>query len=319
MEKLEQGNDRETLPYEEAQSILVVDDDLAILDIVGHFITSLNIPFRTAKDGLEALELMEQEEATIVITDLLMPRMDGMTLIRELKKRWPTVDIIVMTGYGKDFSYTDVISAGASDFIQKPFNFNELEAKLRRVIRERNLMAALRRLSIRDGLTDLYNRRFFEQKLEEEAERSYRQGYPLFLIMVDLDNFKPVNDNYGHQEGDRILKNLAEVLMKSTRKYVDSCFRYGGDEFTVIIPQARLEQVQFIADRIRRNYLETDRKNTTLSIGISKFKRTNKKLRDDLYVLLHTADEAMYRAKELGGNRVVVHETAMEEDTHSSG
>ncbi|OCC16269.1 diguanylate cyclase/phosphodiesterase (GGDEF & EAL domains) with PAS/PAC sensor(s) [Dissulfuribacter thermophilus] len=311
--------DSERFAYEEKQSIIVVDDDPAILGIVGHFIDSINIPFKIAKDGVEALELMEQEHATIVITDLLMPRMDGMRLIREIKKRWPDTDIIVMTGYGKDFSYTDVISAGASDFIQKPFNFNELEAKLRRVIRERNLRATLKRLSIRDGLTDLFNRRYFEQKLEEEAERAYRQGYPLFLILVDLDKFKPVNDTYGHQEGDKILRNLAKILINSTRKYVDSAFRFGGDEFTLIIPQANLRQVQIIAERIRQNYLETDRKGTTLSIGISRFKRTNRKLRDDLYTLIHQADEAMYKAKELGGDRVIVHKSAMEASAQYDG
>ena len=316
MDQKDKKRDVAPFPHEEKQSIIVVDDDNAILDIVGHFIDSMDIPYRTAKDGIKAMDLMEKRQSTIVITDLLMPRMDGMTLIRELKARWPDVDIIVMTGYGKDFSYTDVINAGACDFIQKPFNFNELEAKLRRVIRERNLRAALRRLSIRDCLTDLYNRRFFEQKLEEEAERAYRQGYSLFLIMVDLDNFKLVNDTFGHQEGDRILKNLAMVMLQSTRKYVDSVFRYGGDEFTVIIPQAKLEQVQLIAERIRRNYLETDRRDTTVSIGISRFKRSKKRLRDDLYTLLHTADEAMYEAKERGGNRVVVHESVMECPTY---
>jgi len=301
----------EDLP-KEPQRMLVVDDDPTILSLLGEFLDSLNYQYRTALNGIEALQLLEQASCTIVITDLLMPKMNGMELIPKIKEMWPDTDIIVMTGYSRDFRYTDVIGAGASDFIQKPFNLNELEAKLNRVIRERALRAMLRRLSIRDGLTDLYNRRFFEQRLEEEAERASRQGYPLFLIMLDLDNFKELNDCFGHQAGDRVLKSLAQVIRGSTRKYVDIAFRYGGDEFAVIVPQASLEQVEQIAERMRRNFLEADGiGTTTISLGVSRFKREHERIRHDINVFVHEADDAMYAAKKAGGNRVVLHEGAI--------
>jgi len=292
---------------QEPQALLAVDDDPAILTLLGEFWERLGYQYRTAPDGEAAVALLEQAPSTIVVTDLLMPRMGGMELIRMVRQRWPDTDLLVMTGYARNFSYTDVIRAGASDFIQKPFELDELEAKLKRIIRERALRALLRRLAVRDALTDLYNRRFFEHKLEEEAERASRQNYLLFLVMLDVDNFKDLNDTVGHQAGDEILKRLAFVLQNSTRHHVDTCFRFGGDEFAVIIPQATPEQAEQISERIRRNYLLEDRGKTTVSVGVSVFHRTGRHLREDINALVREADTAMYAAKKAGGNRVVVH------------
>ena len=298
---------------QEPQQLLLVDDDPTILNLLAEFVSRLGHQYRTAGDGLEAMSLLEQSPATIVITDLLMPRMDGMELIREIKKLWPETDVMAITGYSRDFHYTDVIKAGACDFIQKPFNLDELEAKLNRIIRERGYRALLKRLSIRDVLTDLYNRRFLDQKLEEEAQRATRQNYPLFLIILDLDNFKELNDTLGHQAGDEVLQRLAHVLSNSIRRNVDIPFRYGGDEFAVMIPQAGTEQVKRIAERIRRNYLNEDIGKTSLSIGISRFRKTNRGLREDINDFMHKADDSMYAAKKVGGNKVIFHEEIKKE------
>ncbi|MCK4604189.1 MAG: diguanylate cyclase [Deltaproteobacteria bacterium] len=293
---------------QEPQQLLLVDDDPTILNLLAEFVSRLGHQYRTAGDGLEAMSLLEQSPATIVITDLLMPRMDGMELIREIKKLWPETDVMAITGYSRDFHYTDVIKAGACDFIQKPFNLDELDAKLNRIVRERGYRALLKRLSIRDVLTDLYNRRFLDQKLEEEAQRATRQNYSLFLIILDLDNFKELNDTLGHQAGDEVLQRLAHVLSNSIRRNVDIPFRYGGDEFAVMIPQAGTEQVKQIAERIRRNYLNEDIGKTSLSLGISRFRGTNSGLREDINDFVHKADVSMYTAKKAGGNKVIFHE-----------
>ncbi|MBW1925882.1 MAG: diguanylate cyclase [Deltaproteobacteria bacterium] len=299
---------------QELQQLLIVDDDPVILDLLSEFFSRLGYQYYSAGDGLEAMSLLEQHLITIVITDLLMPRMDGMELIREIKKLWPEIDIIAITGYSRDFNYSDVIRAGASDFIRKPFNLDELKAKLDRIIRERGYRALLKRLSIRDILTDLYNRRFLDIKLEKEAQRATRQNYPLFLIMLDLDNFKELNDALGHQAGDEVLRRLAGVLNDSVRSNVDIPFRYGGDEFAVMIPHASTEQVKQIAERIRRNYLnEQDVGKTSLSLGISRFRRTNKGLREDINELIYKADSSMYIAKRAGGNRVIFQEETKKE------
>ncbi len=298
---------------QEPQQLLLVDDDTTILNLLAEFLFRLGHQYRTAGNGLEAMSLLEQSPATIVITDILMPEMDGMELIRNIKKFWPETDVMAITGYSRNFNYTDVIKAGACDFIRKPFNLDELEAKLNRIIRERGYRALLKRLSIRDVLTDLYNRRFLDQKLEEEAQRAARQDYPLFLIILDLDNFKELNDTLGHQAGDEILQRLAHVLNNSIRRNVDIPFRYGGDEFAVMIPQADTKQVKQIAERIQRNYLNEDIGKTSLSLGISRFSKTNGGLREDINDFIHKADVSMYNAKKTGGNKIIFHEEIKKE------
>jgi two-component system cell cycle response regulator len=298
---------------QEPQQLLLVDDAPTILNLLAEFLSRLGHQYRTAGDGLEAMSLLEQSSVTIVITDLVIPRMDGMELIRKIKKFWPETDVIAITGYSRDFHYTDVIKAGACDFIQKPINLDELEAKLNRIIRERGYRALLKRLSVRDVLTDLYNRRFLDQKLEEEAQRATRQNYPLFLIILDLDNFKELNDTLGHQAGDEVLQRLAGVLNNSIRRNVDIPFRYGGDEFAVMVPQAGTEQVKQIAERIRCNYLNKDIGKTSLSLGISRFRRTNRGLREDINDFIYKADVSMYIAKKAGGNKVILHEEIKKE------
>lgn len=302
----------ENLPQETLQ-LLIVEDDSIILNLLAEFLSNLGYQYRVAGDGLEAISLLKESSATIVITDIMMPRINGMELIQEIKKLWPETDIIAITGYSQDFSYTDVIKAGACDFIRKPFNLDELEAKLNRIIRERGYRALLKRLSIRDALTDLYNRRLFDEKLEEEAERAGRQNYSLFLIILDLDNLKNLNDTLGHQAGDRVLQRLANVLSNSIRRNVDTPFRYGGDEFAVMVPLASTEQVKQIAERIRLNYLKEDIGETSLSLGISCFRRTNMGLREDINEFIRKADESMYAAKKAGGNRVILHEESKKE------
>ncbi|MGB9712599.1 MAG: GGDEF domain-containing response regulator [Dissulfurimicrobium hydrothermale] len=291
---------------QEEDRLLIVDDDEAILRLLRDFLSEIGLPCSLARDGLQAIVSMERVPAAVIVTDLLMPNMNGLELTSKVKARWPDTDIIVMTGFTKDFRYTDVIKAGASDFIQKPFSLDEFEAKLLRLMKERALRHKLEQLSLRDTLTDLYNRRFFDQRLEEEAERAARQGYGLYLAIVDIDNFKALNDQKGHEFGDKVLISLGEVLKSSIRNSVDTPCRIGGDEFAVILPQVGAKEAEMIAERIRRNYLNyKDRGETTLSVGVAGFKKTSQRLRDDVTSLIHEADEAMYVAKKTGGDKVV--------------
>jgi len=300
----------------EPQQLLVVDDDPGILSLLTDFFACYGYPFRIAQNGIEALNLLKQFDATIIITDLLMPNMDGMELIREVKKTAPDIDIIVVTGFAKQYRYTDVIKAGATDFIQKPFNLDELEAKLNRVIRERQLRAQLRHMTARDALTNLFNRRYFDIKLRTEVERAIRQHYPLYLCMLDLDRFKAVNDTYGHQTGDELLKEFAKLLEKTTRRNVDVPCRLGGDEFAVIIPYATRNQAVAVAERILSHFKKMkNRYDTFVSIGLVALKSVEdpldilgsengiERLTDEF---IKAADSALYAAKRSGGSRIVV-------------
>jgi PleD family two-component response regulator len=187
------------------KSVLCVDDDPGIRGLLHEIIASLGHSSITAADGIDALEKLEDGHFDMVITDINMPRMDGIELINKITTDFSDMDIIVITAYEMTYKYTDIIALGASDFISKPFDMNELEAKLNRILRERRLRAQLKRLSTRDGLTGLYNRRHFDENLEHEVSRALRQSYSLHLLFIDLDGLKAYNDKFGHQLGDNLL------------------------------------------------------------------------------------------------------------------
>ena len=286
------------------KSLLCVDDDPGIRELLHEIITRLGHRMITAVDGIDALEKLAADHFDIVITDINMPRMDGIELIKRIKTDFDDVDVIVITAYEMTYKYTDIIALGASDFISKPFNVDELEAKLNRILRERRLRVGLRRLSTRDGLTGLYNRRYFDENLKHEAIRAFRQNYSLYLLFIDLDGFKAYNDKYGHQQGDKLLRELAEVILDNIRKDVDSACRYGGDEFVIILPHAKRQQALMVAERLLNSFNKRNVSSTGLSIGLAKLEGSGETLKENLESLIRKVDQAAYRAKINGGNQV---------------
>jgi two-component system, cell cycle response regulator len=291
------------------ENILIVDDDEKNLNLFGTYVNSCGFRYDTAEDGQAAVKKLESGHFTIVLTDIVMPRMDGIQLLKYIREHHPQIGVIVITGYVKSFTYTHVIKAGASDFITKPFCADELEAKLNRLVRELNLVRQLELHAIHDPLTELYNRRYFDNTIMAEVQRAERQGYKIFLQMVDVDNLKSFNDEIGHQEGDKLLQAVGMILVQSIRKDVDWAFRYGGDEFGVIFIQAELQQIVMIADRIQKEYNRKKFANTGVSIGIARFVRhTGSSWQEDIADLVARADKALYTAKNQGKNRVVTDE-----------
>ncbi|MBR9980463.1 MAG: diguanylate cyclase, partial [Desulfatitalea sp.] len=247
-----------------------------------------------------------------VITDIMLPGMDGLELTDRIKNNHE-VDVIVMTGYSGDYSYEEAISKGASDFVFKPVRFEELLLRLRRVLKERRLtqerihmLEKLKRLSITDGLTQLYNSRYFYNQLKIEIDRTSRYQRPLSLLLLDIDNFKDYNDNYGHLEGDKVLVRLGQVIRSCLRK-MDSAYRYGGEEFTVILPETEGDEAATVAERIR-SAVQADRfypkgednpLSITVSVGVTEFHRP-----EEIALFVQRADKAMYQSKQAGRNRV---------------
>lgn len=175
---------------------------------------------------------------------------------------------------------------------------------------QKKLEAELKEMSIKDSLTGLYNQRHFYEALEEEIARSKRQKHPLSLLLFDIDQFKSYNDCHGHLEGDRVLQTAGKVVLECTRGYVDSGFRYGGDEFTVVLPEADEHQAFQIAERIRRTFEAQRFDELTLSIGLMEFREGL-----SLRALIRFTDAMMYDAKRNGGNQVCVyHEEAWAEN-----
>jgi diguanylate cyclase (GGDEF)-like protein len=288
------------------QSVLSVDDDGELRELLHELICQMGHASVTAADGVDALEKMEEKQFDIVITDINMPRLNGVGLIKRITSDFSDTDVIAITGYQTEYNYTDIIALGASDFISKPINIDEFEAKIKRIVRERNMRFELRRLSTCDALTGLYNRRHLDDNLQNEAIRASRQHYDLYLLLIDIDNFKVYNDKYGHQQGDRLLQELARIILRSIRDNVDSGYRYGGDEFAATILHANPQQALMVAERLRAEYNERNLVPTSLSIGIAKLKNSHGTLEEDLDDLIRKADQALYLAKNNGGDQNVM-------------
>jgi two-component system cell cycle response regulator len=293
------------------EQILIVDDDAAIRDSMLEFISRSGYNAQTAASAEEAIELLKSTRVDLVITDIMLPGQNGLQLTDLIKQNYD-IDIIVMTGYSENYSYEEAINKGASDLVFKPFRFEELILRLKRVLKERQLtkdrnriLSKLENLAITDGLTRLYNLRHFYNQLEIEIDRSNRYGHPLALLLLDIDNFKTYNDTYGHLEGDKVLVRLGQII-KSCLRTMDCAYRYGGEEFTIILPETTGEEAKNVAHRIKSSVeIESffpeggDVVNITISIGVTEYFR-----KELLATFIQRADQAMYNSKAKGRNAI---------------
>ncbi len=290
-----------------AAVVLVVDDDPLVRKTLSVLAATFGLHCLVAADGVEALAVLQSTRVDLVLSDIVMPEMDGMDLLAHIREKHPGTDVIIATGYHARGNYAEVIKAGAIDFIKKPIDPAELEAKFARALRERAMVLRLEKLSREDTLTGLLNRRAFDDIFPAEVERASRQGYSLMLAMLDIDNFKEYNDTKGHQGGDRVLIYLATILRQCTRGSADKCFRFGGDEFALILPQTNADQGTEIVQRILLSFAEQQFGNTTLSIGLVSCHRNREVAsEEDGVVMVRRADEAMYEAKKKGKNCLVI-------------
>lgn len=291
--------------------ILIVDDDPVIRDTMHEFIERSGYSATKTSNARTALTILEKKDVAVVITDIIMPGMDGLQLTDHIR-RHHRADVIVMTGFSGEYSYEEAIQKGASDFVFKPVRFEELLLRLRRVMRERTLshereemLAELQTLAITDGLTQLYNSRHFYNQLEAEIDRSIRYSRPLALILLDIDYFKRYNDSYGHLKGDEVLVRMGQVIRNCLRA-MDSAYRYGGEEFTILLPETTCEEAILVAQRLNQamaaetfNPEEETVEQITISAGVTEYFPG-----EDISVLVQRADQAMYTSKKKGRNRV---------------
>ena len=284
----------ETINYGD-EFVLVVDDEESVREPVVAMLEHLGFKADSAVSGEEALEMLTQKPYTFLLTDIRMPGIDGLELIKRTKRSHPEICVIAMTGYSREFNYVEVINTGATDFVNKPFVIEELEAKIKRAIIERNIRQELQRLSITDSLTGLYNQRHFYARLKEEIPRAKRQKHNLALILLDLDDFKQYNDKYGHLAGDELLQNVGKVINSNVRQGVDLGFRYGGDEFAVLLIDADEGIAEMMSARIEKGIEE--KCGITASTGSVIFA-------DNLTpeMLVEEADRRLYGSKEQRNN-----------------
>ncbi|HOJ32177.1 MAG TPA: diguanylate cyclase [Candidatus Hydrogenedentes bacterium] len=434
------------------ERILILDDEESIVELLGNYLTSKGYQCTLTTSPFDALEILKEQKHALLLTDLRMPKMSGIEVVRLAKEIDPDLAVVVVTALMEIGNAVQAMRVGADDYVLKPFNLSEISLSVSRAFEKRrliienreyqqnlakrveeatrnlervnselqatkkylenllnstvdaiitidldgkinyanmgalrmlgykqeemvgmpaeNLFAAglnelnyiervlhqgralqnyeselvradgstvpvsmsvshvpdadnkivatlaickditeqkkleqeLKEMSIKDSLTGLYNQGYFYDRLQAEIERAKRQGHPLSLLLFDVDNFKSYNDSRGHLEGDRVLKTLARVVRESTRNSVDIAFRYGGDEFTVILPEADEEQAKVIAERIRKGFEAHHFDNLTLSIGLMSY-REGYSLRS----FIQFTDAVMYDAKRAGGNQVYVY------------
>jgi two-component system cell cycle response regulator len=316
------GPERGVLPAEDTR-ILVVDDHPDNVEIIDARLSSRGYQIETATNGQEALEKVQANPPHLILCDVMMPLMDGYEVSRRIKgdESLPYIPIILVTARDSTQDKVEGLEAGADDYLTKPVNFPELEARVRSMLRIKRLQdeldqknrelelanKRLRKLSITDGLTELFNHRHIHQLLREEFERSRRTEEPVAVAMLDLDRFKQVNDTYGHPTGDVILYETAQIL-KETAREIDMVGRYGGEEFIAILPNTNEDEAANFAERVRRQVAEhvyrdeATEVRMTLSSGVASYPEENV---EGAEVLLKRADEALYLAKESGRNRVV--------------
>jgi len=272
------------------EAILIVDDEAEAGNVVKDLLMSLGFRAEYVEDGNNAMEQLKNGDYSFLLTDINMPYLNGIELIKMVSTESPDISIIAMTGYEKDYTYMDVINAGATDFIVKPFNIDEIEAKISRILIERNIRETLAKLSITDDLTGLYNQRHFYNKLRDEIERANRQKRNLSLILLDLDDFKVYNDRYGHLAGDNVLSKSGKIIQSNIRDNVDTAFRYGGDEFAVILVEADEHIAKNISERLKGGFERMSE--VCASVGFSTYSSAMR-----MQDLINSADKRLYQEK----------------------
>lgn len=291
--------------------VLVVDDVSDTREIIQKILHYEGYEVITASTGEEGVTKAREEKPDIILMDISLPGIDGVQALRKIRENNSIQCVIMLTAYATLDNAIQALKEGASDFIKKPFEnehlihiVNQTLEKCLTLKEKEKLEEEVRRLSITDDLTGLYNHRHFFKTLEAELVRRERQKTSLSLLMFDLDNFKRYNDLYGHLEGDRVLRKIGEIVKNSIRSNVDSGYRYGGDEFAALLIGATRDQALHIAERIRSTIEGAGFEKITVSIGLSEFRD-----RFDLEGFVKSADDALYQAKHAGGNRIYMDQT----------
>jgi len=286
--------------------ILIVDDEPDTLEIIQALLLVEGYDVTLASTGEEGVQKAQKEKPEVILMDINLPGIDGNEALRRIRQNNPLQCVIMLTAFATVDNAIQALKEGATDFVKKPFEnehlihiVNQALEKSRTLIEKQKLEEEVRRLSITDDLTDLYNYRHFFKTLESEIIRMKRQKTSLSLLMFDLDHFKRYNDLYGHLEGDKVLRRVGEIVRNSIRNNVDSGYRYGGDEFAALLIGASLDQTLAIAERIRSSVEQAGFQDITVSIGMCTFQD-----RFTLERFVKAADDAMYGAKNAGGNRI---------------
>jgi two-component system cell cycle response regulator len=297
--------------------MLIVDDSPVYRKLVEQILSAEPYSLLFAQNGAEAMEMYQKHSPCMVITDWMMPDFSGVELCQRIRanKTRPYTYLILMTSNTEKGNVVKGLDAGADDFLTKPFDPGEMLARIgvgRRII-DLNREIALKSLKLEeaartDSLTGLPNRRAIEEWASRQLRGAARHGYWMWAVMGDIDNFKNVNDTFGHDAGDIVLKTFSELLKKNTRAS-DICGRLGGDEFLVVVTHVDPEQVEATINRFRAQFsaLSFPFKGKSVKVTAS-FGATGFHSKDTMEfgALVAKADQMLYEAKRAGRNLVRV-------------
>jgi diguanylate cyclase (GGDEF)-like protein len=305
--------------------ILIVDDDLFMRKILVRYLERENYHVLEASDGLEALQIYQNCHPDMILLDAMMPVLDGFECCSQLQQlpHGDHTPVLIITALEDRESVDRAYEVGASDYVTKPIHWAVLRQRVRRLLEQANLrdqietmnkklsiaVKELRRLVSIDGLTQVANRRCLDEYLEQECRRSHREQLPICLVLCDIDFFKNYNDNYGHQEGDHCLQQVAQAINQSTNRPADLVARYGGEEFAIILPNTTIQGGMNVAIRateivrslkLTHAYSKVDNY-VTISCGVSAILPSEE---FQVMSLVKAADRALYLAKAEGRNCV---------------
>jgi len=295
---------------EKKNSLLIVDDENANLKVLTHILGSEYTIF-TATGGKNAIEKAKEFVPDLILLDILMPEMDGYTTLSEIKKceEIQKIPVVFITGLDSSEDEEKGLSLEAADYITKPFSAQVVKLRVRNQIQIVNQMRTIERLSMIDQLTNIPNRRSFDDRLCMEWKQAVREQTPISLLMMDMDKFKDLNDTYGHQQGDIVLMTAAAIFPKSFKRPGDFAARWGGEEFVILLPNTPLDGAVEVAEKIRADIENTtfmtvngSEVRMTVSIGVNSLIPTNE---NSIDAFISGSDKALYAAKEAGRNRVI--------------
>ena len=301
--------------------ILIIEDELIFRRMVKKYLLEAGYEIVEAEDGLSAWELFQKEPFQLVITDWMMPGLDGPALVQKIRTSGQKsyTYIIMLTAMDDKDNIVLGLESGADEYLTKPFNSRELIARVAsgmRILRlEEELMQAriqMEALAMHDGLTGLLNRRAIDEYSEAEFNMADRKKQAMSVILLDIDHFKNVNDRFGHKFGDVVLRQVAQTLKEDLRNY-DRVGRWGGEEFLLILPGTELKDAVTVAERLRSKTaaVQTSLENGgTFSIHISLGTACTTGQFQSLAKLIDAADQALYQAKQSGRNRVCTFEAS---------
>jgi two-component system, cell cycle response regulator len=305
-------------PAEEARppvKILLVEDDEKDARMIQEYFVGESYQIEIVNTGEMALDRIQNEVFDLVLLDVLLPGVDGFEVCQRIKSLHQTqgLQVVLITCLPDLENKIKGVEQGADDYLIKPINGRELKARVKVLVKKKQYIDQLRNnferalnSAIYDGLTGLHNQTYFKKFLEMEIKRADRQRYPLGLMIVDIDDFKRINDRFGHLAGDLIIKDLAQLIKKNIRE-VDLSARYGGDEFVVVLPYTDQTETVQIIERIQKavaRYREREdtllqKELLTLSFGVAFFPFQGKTMEE----LIRNADQALYRSKQEGKDR----------------